>query len=487
MFDNSHALEWIESVKLLVKNSDGESLHSEVKEFLKDPECRRVLVACSGGADSVFMLCQLSAHAESLGIKLIVAHYNHRWRGESAEQDARFVEEMSRQLKCPFLTETRSQNEPATTETLARSLRIRFLRTAAQAHDCQCIAFGHQQDDILETQLQRLARGSGTDGLAAPRPVHFFEMYPTHIRPLLHLKAGAIREALKKCSITWREDSSNKNVEIPRNALRHVVIPSLQNTLKRDVSQGAARSRALLEEDAVALNQIARKSFPEAFEGSEFLELNVLRCAPKALTRRALTAWLSKHELSASMSAAMIDQLIDSVYSGKETFRLSAGDFFIEADATSLRVESTHLCDIPLKPCSLKPGESITLSTHAVLATQIVPVDEALRKRLSAGTIDVMCEAYIALADEQIFKIRSRQPGDTFYPIGAPGTKKMKDWFIDRHIPVRERNLLPLVITDSGIIAWVPGLPPADNLKINATTKTALKLTYKTRKTTLSN
>ena len=487
MSDNSHAFDWAESVKLLIKHSGGDSLHHKVGEFLRNSECRRVLVACSGGADSVFMLCQLWAHAEAFGIQLTVAHYNHRWRGEHAERDAKFVEEMSRQLKCPFVTEARPENEPATTETSVRPLRIRFLRTAAQAHGCQCIAFGHQQDDILETQLQRLARGSGTDGLAAPRPVHLFEAYPTHIRPLLHLRASVIREALQKSSIVWREDDSNKNVEIFRNALRHSVIPNLRDALGHDVSKGAARSRVLLEEDAVALNQIARKSFPEAFEGSKWLELDALRCAPRALTRRALTAWLSRHSLGTSLSAAAVDQLIDAVYAGKKTFRLSAGAFFIVADATAIRIESTQSADTLLEPCSLRVGESVTLSTLAVLKTKIVPVDETLRKRFSERAIDVTCEAYIALANEQIFQIRARRPGDTFRPLGAPGTKKLKNWFIDRHIPVRERNRLPLVVTNSGVIVWVPGLPPADDLKINASTKTALKLTYKTRKTTLTN
>ncbi|MGK0310057.1 MAG: tRNA(Ile)-lysidine synthase [Lentimonas sp.] len=486
MSDKSHAFNWAESVRLLCKNPGDGSLHLKVREFLRNSECKRVLVACSGGADSVFMFCLLWANSEALGIQLIVAHYNHHWRGADAEQDAKFVEEMSRQLGCSFVLGERAKNESATTETSARSLRISFLRAAAKKHGCQCIAFGHQQDDILETQLQRLARGSGTDGLAAPRPVHLFEAYPTHIRPLLHLRTGTIREALQKSSIPWCEDSSNKNVGIPRNALRHSVIPSLQDALEHNVSKGAARSRKLLEEDAVALDQLARESLPEAFGGSELLELAALRVAPRALTRRALIAWLSVHDLSASLSAAAVDQLIDAIYARKKTFRLSAGAFFIEVDAATVRIESIDLLDTLLQPCTVRAGESVALSTDALLETKIVPVDEVLRQRLSEGTVDVTCEAYIALGSEQIFQIRARRPGDSFRPLGAPGTKKLKDWFIDRHVPARERNRLPLVLTDSGVVVWVPGLPPADDLKINATTKTALKLTYKTRKTTLS-
>lgn len=486
MSDKSHACNWAEAAQLLYNGDVAHPFHAKVGEFLNSLECGEVLVACSGGADSVFMLCQLWARREEFGVQLVVAHYNHGWRGEDSEEDARFVEEISRQLKCPFVMDTRPEGVLAMTETSARSLRIEFLRAAAQAEGCQCIAFGHQQDDILETQLQRLARGSGTDGLAAPRAVHFFETYPTHIRPLLNLRANTIREALRKHSIPWREDASNQDFTIARNALRYSAIPGLRDVLEHDVSKGAARSRELLEEDAVALDQLARELLPEAFRGSELLKRSALSVVPRALTRRALIAWLSAHRLSDSLSAAAIDQLVDAVSASKADFRLSAGASFIVANASSIKIESEDGLNLLLEPCSLKAGKSVMLSTGALLETELVPVDETLRKRIAKGTIDVHCEAYIAATPEQIFQIRSRQPGDSFRPLGAPGSKKLKNCFIDRQIPVRERNLLPLVVTESGSIAWVPGLPPADDLKINATTKLALKLTYKTRKTTLT-
>ena len=483
MFEpTAQAFNWQESARLLSKNT----LHPKAKEFLIDQQCKRVLVACSGGADSVYTLCLLWAQKDVLGIELVVAHYNHRWRGQDSDEDAEFVETIAKQLECPFVTDAQPKAAAAMTETSARTLRIDFLRLAAREHDCQCIAFGHQQDDILETQLQRLARGSGVDGLAAPRPVHFFEAYPTHIRPLLHLTASVIREALGKRSIVWREDASNQNIKIARNALRHVVIPSLQDTLQHDVRKGAARSRMLLEEDAVALDQFSRGLLPEVFSGDEILERARLSAVPRAITRRALTTWLSAHQLSASLNASAVDRLVDAVYADRDKVRLSVGESFIVVDAATVRIESAGSPVVALEPCSVKAGESVVLSTGAVLETEFVPVDEALCKRLAAKTVNVNSEAYIAARPEQRFQIRSRQPGDCFKPLGAPGSKKLKQWFTDRKIPVRERNSLPLVLTEYGVVIWVPGFPPADDLKINTKMKTALKLTYKTRKTTLT-
>ncbi|CAA6691218.1 MULTISPECIES: tRNA lysidine(34) synthetase TilS [unclassified Lentimonas] len=481
MSNPTHPHDWPAAARMLHAQMSEGSLHTNVRQLLTGPQCQRVLVACSGGADSIYMLCQLWAQAADLGVELVVAHYNHRWRGEDSRQDAAFVRELALQLRCGYATADRPENEAAFTETTARALRLDFLRAAAKEHGCQCIAFGHQQNDILETQLQRLARGSGTDGLAAPRPVHFFESYPTHVRPVLHLGAGAIRMALNAAEIPWREDISNEDVEISRNALRHNVIPSLSDALDRDASAGSARSRYLLEEDADALDALARVTVPEAFTESESLDRLVLRAAPRALTRRALSAWLSSHDLIQSMSAPAMDLLMDAVYAVKPKNRLSAGAFYIELDETSIHFESAQVRGQTLEPSEIEAGESVMLTTGAVLETEVVELDDELRDAILKGGVDVACEAYIAVEVGQTFEIRGWLPGDRFRPIGAPGTKKLKDWFIDRQIPVKERKLLPLVLSHSGEVVWVPGFPPADALKISAATKRALRLTYERR------
>lgn len=481
MSNESHPHDWPEAARSLYAELGEGSLHANVRELLAGAQCRRVLVACSGGADSIFMLCQLWAQAEELGVELVVAHYNHRWRGEDSQLDAKFVQELARQLSCPFVTGARPENEAAFTETTARALRLEFLRTTAKEHGCACIAFGHQQDDILETQLQRLARGSGSDGLAAPRPIHLFEAYPTHVRPVLHLGAGAIRMALNACEIPWREDISNEDVEISRNALRHNVIPSLSDALARDVSAGAARSRFLLEEDAEALDGLARVTLPEAFSASVSLDRHALRSAPRALTRRALSAWFGAHDLIQSMSAPAMDLLMAAVYAPKLKNRLSAGAYYIELDGASVRLELAHVPGQSLDTGSIEAGESLMLSTGALLETEFVKLDDELRRTIMKGGVDADLEAYVAMGVGQALEVRGWQQGDRFRPIGAPGTKKLKDWFIDRHIAAKERKLLPLVLSNSGEIIWVPGFPPADSMKISATTKLALRLTYERR------
>ena len=176
-----------------------------------------------------------------------------------------------------------------------------------------------------------------------------------------------------------------------------------------------------------------------------------------------------------------MDLLMAAVYGPKQKNRLSAGAFYIELDEATVRVVSAQVSGQFLVSGSIEAGESLMLSTGALLGTEFVELDEALRHTIMQGGVNADLEAYVAVAAEEALEVRGWQQGDRFRPLGAPGTKKLKDCFIDRHIPVKERKLLPLVVSQSGEIIWVPGFPPADTMKISAATKRALRLTYEPR------
>lgn len=479
-----NTVDWPGIAAGLRRRFEQRGLQPDVLAQLQRPsQQRRVLVACSGGADSVFMLCMLYSYAAELGLELVVGHYNHRWREADSDADAAFVQALAQGLSCRYVAGERPDQKAAFTETTARALRLDFLRESARKHECAWIAFGHQMDDILETQLQRLARGCSSDGLAAPRPVAQFPQLPMHVRPLLHLRAGDLRMTLKACGAPWREDGSNADVSIARNALRHEVIPNLIEALDRDPTSGAARSRRLLEEDAIALDAMARAQLPDAFSGAERLERKQLRAVPRALLRRALLAWLSAQELMQSVSAPAMDVLLEQVCGSKKKHRISAGTAYIMMDAEQLWVEPVGVdaAACLLEPTLVEPGDSVILSTGAFMEMQQVSLDSKTLDSILSGAINSEHEVYLDLKHSQYYEIRAWQPGDRFHPMGAPGTKKLKDWFIDRRIPQKERKWLPVVTTCSGEIVWVPGFPPAESRKLSRHTKAALRLTYQTR------
>ncbi|WPJ96890.1 tRNA lysidine(34) synthetase TilS [Coraliomargarita algicola] len=475
-------IDWPSLAQALQQRMGHTSIEPAVRVRLQD--AGPVLVACSGGADSVFMLCILVARAKELGIQVNVAHYNHRWRDEDSDADAAFVESLADALELPFFSDFRPDYEAAFTETTARALRLEFLRKVAKERDCQDIAFGHQLDDILETQLQRIVRGCASDGLAAPRPVSSFEGHPTHLRPLLHLRAGDVRMALHVTSAIWREDSSNDDVSIARNALRQQIIPDLAEALGRDPSVGAARTRRLLEEDAAALDLLARQYLPQAYAHALSLARAALREVPTALLRRALAEWLNGHGLISSVGAPAMDILIEVLRSDRERYRMSAGSHYLIIDAQSLSWEHEDAAALqePLRPTLLGLGEPAFLSTGALIEAEVVELSDSLRQQVESGAMDPRTQAVIHYGGEQSYRIRGWQPGDRFHPLGAPGGKKLKDCFIDRRIPQAERKTLPLVLNALQEIIWVPGFPPAESCKICPSTKKALRLTYQTRK-----
>ncbi|MEE2988792.1 MAG: tRNA lysidine(34) synthetase TilS [Verrucomicrobiota bacterium] len=482
MPNTQHQINWQEAAQTLQQHIVGNVIESSVLEHLRQAD--HVLVACSGGADSVFLLCVLMASAKDIGLQLHVAHYNHRWRSEASDVDASFVESLAASFNLPFLSDARSEKEPAFTETTARKLRLNFLRKAAHLQHCDHIVFGHQLDDIIETQLQRIARGCATDGLAAPRPVAFFDKQPTHLRPLLHLRARDIRKALQASKIPWREDRSNENTNIARNSLRLQIIPDLGDALGRDPAVGAARSRLLLEEDAVALDLLARKFLPDAYAHAPTLDRARLNTVPTALLRRALAEWLSGHNLLSSLGAPAMDLLIESLHTEREHNRISAGKHYILIDGDTLSFEHQDASDqfVELLPAILGIGETLFLSTGAFIQTEALELTDTLRQQILGGSIDPLCEAIITYPEEDSLAVRAWQPGDRFHPLGATGGKKLKDCFIDRHIPKAERKTLPLVINASQVVIWIPGFPPAEGCKIGPSTKRALRLTYQTTK-----
>ncbi len=472
--------DWAAAAHALCARLEAPPVAPKVADYLRARAGGRLLVACSGGADSICLLFVLLAHAESFAVELILGHYDHGWRGRESEADAAFVRRVGKQLDLAVETGRCPTDALATGETAARRQRLSFLRAAAVAHECAAIAYGHNSDDILETQLMRLARGAGTAGLAAPRPVSRFEQGPTHLRPLLGQGSEAIRAALRRCGIPWREDATNADRRIARNALRHGAIPQLRAAMTHDPVAGAHLSRQRLEEDAEGLDSLAKATFPEAFGGAARLERERLRASVTALSRRALTAWLARHEGSAGTHTGAIDRLLRAVSRPGFCGRISVGHGFVRVGRDTLEFQSVTERADPARDGYgvLYPGASLQLPSGGTLAMELRELSPEELEAILAGGIDPRREAYLSAGTEPSFVVRPWQPGDRYRPLGAPGTRKLKDSFIDRKIPPEERRRLPLVLDAEGLILWVPGFPPADARRLRSGTKRALRLTY---------
>jgi tRNA(Ile)-lysidine synthase len=272
-------------------------------------------VAFSGGPDSLALLLLLWAHWPERRRALRALHFDHRLRGAESRADVAFCRRVCAALEVKFVSGhwRRAKKALPVSEAEARAARHAFF-----AEHSRSVWLGHQQDDIAETLFMRLARGSGTGGLAAPRPVQPMPGGRMHVRPLLSLKKAEIVAALRRAHIPWREDSTNAGRDFLRNRVRRDVLPAWVEAAQRDAMAGAARSRVLLEEDDAALEAILDDLLP-AFRRGASLDLTLLAGKPRALWRRALHRWLAAQPRAGELSRQAFEALLDAITQGQRT------------------------------------------------------------------------------------------------------------------------------------------------------------------------
>ncbi|OYV47233.1 MAG: tRNA lysidine(34) synthetase TilS, partial [Verrucomicrobia bacterium 21-51-4] len=270
--------------------------HPRALAFLESQLGAPWAIACSGGADSL-LVCLLSwAYWPEQRNRLTVLHYNHALRAEASDADANFVAQMAEALGIPCIQQRAAANVTNhSSEASLRDARYSFLESAMHPRGAHTLLLGHQADDVAETFLMRLARGSGLGGLVAPRPLTQIGQI-WRVRPLIDISKKDIQTALESVGLVWREDASNAGGSYLRNRVRNAVMPVLEAVLGADWLAGVQASRELLEEDATALDAWAATVLSHARTGQP-LDWRPIAHAPLAVQRRALYRWLAGFKL----------------------------------------------------------------------------------------------------------------------------------------------------------------------------------------------
>lgn len=274
-------------------------------------------IALSGGVDSVALLLLLWVHFPECRERLVVVHFNHRLRGRSADTDETFCRELCRALAVKFVFGRRRTTQHVNSEADARRLRFEFVTSAMQRAGARLLWLGHQQNDIAETMLMRLARGSGAGGLSAPRPCQKMTDGRVHLRPLLSIQRAELAAAMQSARLPWREDASNESRGFFRNRIRLDVLPAWIDAAGRDALAGAALSRELLAEDDAALDDYAAQAARKMPRAQ--LDLQMTAGLPRAVLRRLLHRWLLKFAGAPALSRQAFDLLLHAVEQGKPT------------------------------------------------------------------------------------------------------------------------------------------------------------------------
>ncbi|MDI1250263.1 MAG: tRNA lysidine(34) synthetase TilS [Lacunisphaera sp.] len=296
-------------------------LHPAVRRWVETSRSRGPWgVAFSGGADSLALLLLLRAHWP--GREIVALHFNHRLRGRESEADEKFCRRVCAGLGIRLRVGRWRGDHRGASEAEAREARHGFFAQEMKRLRSRALWLAHQQDDIAETILMRLARGSGTAGLAAPRPVHLTADGRVHLRPLLTLKKAELLAALRRAGATWREDSTNAREDFFRNRVRRVVLPAWAKAAGRDALAGAALARERLEEDDQALELWLETLAPLGRDRQ--LDLRMLTGMPRAIMRRALHRWLLAQRQPSDLSRQGFEILLAAVERGGPT-RFSLG------------------------------------------------------------------------------------------------------------------------------------------------------------------
>ena len=255
------------------------------------PTGRRYLIGVSGGRDSVVLLHWLLAQGYQ---KLVVCHLDHGLRGRAAQADARFVERLAAQAKLPFVLQcedvkARAAKSKCSIETAARAARHEFFAAVGRRRRCPTIFLGHHADDLAETFLFNLLRGSGSEGQRAIRAVSTQRVKKfglTIVRPLLGVWREEIDAYVGAHQLRFREDASNQSLGPMRNRIRHRILPMLEKEFGRGVRQSLWRAAEIAAEEHAALEEMMPPDLRDA------------RKLPVALQRRAVRRWLREHAIA---------------------------------------------------------------------------------------------------------------------------------------------------------------------------------------------
>ncbi len=448
------------------------------------PQGQPVVVAVSGGPDSVCLLHILSTIREELGITLHAAHLNHQLRGADADADAEYVSALSRRLGIPVTVERRNvrafrARHHLSLEEAAREVRYAFLAKVAGSLGADRVAVGHTVDDHLETVLMHLIRGTGTRGLRGLQPVTVRRLAAksiTIIRPLLQISREDTADYCARNNLAPRADASNLALSPLRNRIRHELLPLLRR-YNPGIAQALFRTARIAGDDIAFLEEQAAQAWGDIArirENTVVLDKTRFLKLPSTLQRYLLRTAIEKLAGNImDIEARHIDGIMSALArpAGRRvnlpsglTFATGYDEFLLGRDPAALSPYPALDTEIPLKI----PGET-RMSGWQVKAAIITSEEMAKSGGLTA------CFDLDKTGDE--LTVRCRRQGDRFQPLGMSQPKKLGEFMIDARVPRSWRNCVPLVCSPQHII-WAVDWRIDDRVKVTGTTSRVLRLEF---------
>lgn len=421
----------------------------------------KVLVAVSGGPDSVALLHTLYRLRKKYQLNLGIVHFEHGIRGKASLEDAKFVKKLAKELNLPFhlgqgKVRAFAKENRLCLEAAARELRYRFFKEMMEKQGADKLALGHTADDQVEEILRRFIRGTSWAGLAGMPKVR-----GKYVRPLIEITRAEIERALKENGISYRIDESNKDLRFYRNKIRHRLIPLMCEFNPRFKKEVLEMAEIWFEEDAL-LKKLADAAYEQSVIGKDkglMLDLKQFSKFQPVLQRRVFCKILKT--LSINFTRRHLRVLLKWAAPGGVHKRFSLpGGWWAYKEGEKLFFTS-RVNDYPEYRCLVSAPQDIyieeikTLFKMQIRAGSLKDIDSSPKK------------AYIDLGKCKFpLEIRPLRAGDRFWPLKTMGFKKVKDFFIDKKIPYSLRREYPVFVSQGQII-WVAGLRIDERVKLD--------------------
>ena len=423
-----------------------------------DVRGEHLLIALSGGADSVALTCLLAQSREEYALRLTAAHLNHGIRGADADADAALCRALCDRLGIPLIEGradvprlARESNQGL--EAAARDARYRFLRETRARCGADRIALAHHLDDQAETVLMHLLRGTGPEGICGMARISG-ELY----RPLLELRKAALVQFLEGAGISWREDATNAVADNPRNALRLNVLPEIEKSYPSAVEAIARYARiARIESDCIAhltdsfwSSRVRRGPWGWRIEAGPAEEAVLRRCI-----RRICGSDLPAQRLDAAVALWQLPRGRAELGGGWTAERTNGALYLLPASAQTP-------AEVPLSPI----GDTV--------------LPGVCRIRVEKGNFPIEPgNPLVEVVDAEALEgavLRTRRSGDRIRPLGAPGSRLLSDFLIDRRIDRPLRDFTPLIARE-GRVLWIGGMGIAEEARITESTRARARIT----------
>ena len=437
----------------------------------------RVVVSVSGGPDSVALLLFLAGQAARMDLELFVFHLDHMFRGEESAADAAFVESLSRGLGTPSRivsidVPSMVRGSDRSPQDVARKVRLERLMTYADEVAADRVALGHTADDQVETFLMRVIQGAGLSGLGGMPPVS-----GRIIRPLIDVWREEVEQYCDKMGVKPRLDKSNLDNTYLRNRVRNRLIPVLKGefgpgikeVILRVVESLALDGRFLSGETAEAFGRLAVER-----DGEVRIDVEKLGQLPDSLQRGVLRqAWAELMPGESPIAWRHVIDVLEKVVGGRTGAKLDLPRSVVverEYGDIVFRAEDEEEAALPAVGLE-KPGSVALPGSGMVFSAREVDIED-----VEFGG-DPMVE-FVRPDLRFPLEVRHPLPGDRFHPLGAPGAKKLSDFFTDIKLPRRRRSSCWLVLS-GGRPVWVVGHRLDERFRLSGEEKRAIRLSVR--------